>query len=180
MSTTTTKAPKVPNTKGATTHIPALSVEIAFNGETLGSIEAPQSEFLSKSGNVIFGGRINRGWMLPGSPEEALKALSFKVNGVDAKPSEKGVYLTSPRLDKQNRVIAGSGGELLVAHSQIVDVSADSESVVNYMVTLIVKHLKAKGGQDQGFQLRVQGIPQMTGRPSGPQVVGTVSGLTIA
>lgn len=160
--------------------IPHLTVEVLFNGEPLGAIQVPQDPFLSKNGNVLFTGRIARGWTLPGTPEEALEALSFLVNGKEAKRSEKGVNVTAPTKDaKTGRDRPGSGGELLVSHSSIVDVSAADDVETDFIVNIHAKKLKAKAGKEQGFQLRVQGMPKAIGVP-GPQVVGEVSGLVLS
>lgn len=158
--------------------IPALIVEVFLAGSSIGAIQAPQEDLLSAKGNTLFHGRISRGWTLPGEAAEALAALSFTVNGVEAKRSEKGVYVTSPSIDtRTGKIRTGSGGELLVAHTAFVDVSASDENVT-YMVNVIAKQLKAKAGVSQGFQLRVAGIPKAVGTP-GPQVVGSVSGLLV-
>ncbi len=181
MSTTTTPT-RAPRTTQGDTLVPALSVEILFNGEPLGSIEAPQEDLLSKSGNVLFNGRVNRGWRLPGETTEALNALSFRVNGVEAKRSDKGVNLTAPRVNASTgKVVANSGGELIVSHSAFVNVSKDEDAPIEFMVNVHAKKIKAlKAGEDQGFQLRVQGMPKGVGRAAGPQIVGSVDGLTIS
>lgn len=179
---TTTKPTRAPRTTQGDTLVPNLTVEILFNGEVLGSIEAPQEDLLSKSGNVLFDGRVNRGWRLPGEVTEALNALSFRVNGAEAKRSEKGVNLTAPRTNvKTGAIIAGSGGEHIVSHSAFINASSVEGETVEYMVNVHAKKIKAlKAGEDQGYQLRVQGLPKGVGRAAGPQVVGSVDGLTIS
>jgi hypothetical protein len=180
MSTTTTKAQRLPRTTQGVDLVPAIAIEISFDGTVLGSIEAPQEDFLSKGGNVLYNGRISRGWMLPGTPEEALNALSFKANGVEMKRSEKGVNLTAPRTDRNGKVIPNSGGELLVSHSTILNCSTVEGEVAEFMVNVHAKKIKAlRKGEDQGFQLRVQGFPKGVGRVGGPQIVGSFDGLTV-
>lgn len=183
MSTTTTEAKRLPKTTQGDLLVPALIVEIFFHGDLLGAIEAPQEDLLSKSGNVLYRGAINRGWRLgDGNVSETLAALSYRVNGVDATMSAKGVNLTAPRTSKKTGlVIAGSGGEHIVSHTAFINASSVEGETVDYMVNvhaLKIKDLKA--GQDQGFKLRVQGLPKGVGRAAGPQVVGTVDGLTIS
>ncbi len=181
MSDTTTKPKRLPRTTQGDSLVPALVVEVFLNDEQIGAIEAPQEDLLSKNGNVLFRGAVSRGWRLPGEVAETLSALSFKVNGLDAKASEKGVHLTAPRTsEKTGKVIPDSGGEHIVSHFIMLDASTTDEPA-EFMVNLHAKKIKkAKAGQDQGYSLRVQAFPKGSGAAAGPQVVGSVSGLTVS
>lgn len=170
---TKSRTGRLPNTQ-PNGFIPELAVEISLDGTPLGSIAVPQDEFLSKSGNVLFRGGITKGWKLPGETNDVLHALTFKVNGVDARESASGVHLSAPRVNRTtNLPVRGTGGEPMVAH--IANVSASDESS-DQMVTIIVKKLHAVKGNDMGFSLRVNTMPRAV---AGPQVRGEVEGLLI-
>lgn len=176
---TPTKPKRLPNPQ-PNGIIPSLSIEVLLDGQALGAIGVPQDPFLSKSGNVLFYGKVARGWTLPdfpGGAEEALAALGFVVNGHIAKQSEKGVHLTPPQV-RDGKEVAGSGGELIVAHTAILDVSTVEADETAYMVNLFAKKVKAKAGKEQHYGLRVQGMPRAIGTP-GVQIVGDMSGLLV-
>lgn len=171
-----TKTGRKPNTQ-PNGLVPALSVEVFLGDEALGAIQVPQDEFLSKNGNVLFHGRIARGWQLPGDPSETLGALRFVVNGQEATRSETGVHLTAPRTNKDGKTIPNTGGELIVAHTSIQDLTVD-QTGQDFMVNVFAKKVRAKAGKEQHYSLRVQGMPKAIGTP-GVQVVGEVSGLLV-
>lgn len=172
-----TRSKRPVNTIGATTHLPALAVEIFLDGEALGAITVPQEDFLSKNGNVLYRGIIKRGLKLP---DGALTALSFTVNGVECTKSaadaasESGFHLSAPRKRADGTDIPNTGGEPMVTFSATVD-AAEGEP---YMILVVVKRLSPKAGKDQGHQLRVQGMPRAIG-VSGPQVIGEVTGRLV-
>lgn len=176
VTTTTGRKPNVqPN--GLVSH---LTIEVFLGDQALGAITAPQEDMLSKSGNVLYRGRIRSGWQLPGDPSETLAALRFVVNGVEAHQSDTGVHLTSPSVRKDkvtgvSKEIPGTGGELIVCNTSVIDASTDG-SGVRQIINVFAKRLKAKAGKDLGYSLRVQNLP--IGQP-GEQVIGEVTGLVV-
>lgn len=172
--TETSKTGRKPNTQ-PNGFLPSLPVEIFLGDEALGAIQVQQDALLSKKGNVLYHARITRGWVLP---DGALDILAFKVNGVDAVRSAKGVHLSAPRVRAATgQVIPGTGGEPLVAHTAILNASVDDE--VDYMVNIFVKRLREKAGKDQGHSLRIQGMPKAVGVPGQQIVAGDITGLAI-
>jgi hypothetical protein len=154
---------------------PSVTVEVFLDGESQGEVVVPQDDLLSKSGNIIFSGIIKRGLRLP---EDCLSRLSFAIDGEMIAISKRGVCLSSPRKDKDGHDVAGTGNEPMVSHWGIVDVGNYEAEEFGFTVT--VKRLHDVKAVDQGHSLRVQGIAKLVPRARGPQVIGQVSGLTVA
>lgn len=171
-ATTTTRKPNTGDNK-----LPSdLTLAVSLSGSEAGAITMVQNDFLSDAGNVTYIGSIRKGLKLPGTPTEALEALGFSVNGIDAVRHDSGVHLSAAKVSKRTgRVIAGTGGNPTVGFSVVVPVEdADGESR-NYMAQVYVTFLQ----KEQSFNLTARAFPQGAGRAAGPQVKGEVTGLII-
>lgn len=175
MATATQSNTRKPNT-GDNKLPTSLSLAVSLNGADIGGITLLQNDYLSDAGNVTYVASVKKGWKLPGDPTEALEALGFAVNGIDAVRHDSGVHLSAPKVSKRTgRVIAGSGGNPTVGFSVVIPVTdADGESR-NYMAQVYATFLQ----KEQSYNLTARAFPQGAGRAAGPQVKGEVTGLII-
>lgn len=143
-------------------HLPAtLGLRVLFEGNHMVTLNIKQGAKLSPSENITFHGGINRGWILPGTPEEALSKVSFEViGGVEAAPmttSKAGVH-----NDKNGRRIA--------VHSAFMDLPSSAKKgaePLSYQGQCTVTHVG-------GAEYKVQYMGRKQGSGGGPQLTAEI------
>jgi len=141
------------------------SVGFVVNGAVL---TAPVKT--SKAGNAWYEGKQD-GALNGADPQAALASMVCSFDGTDLTPGE--VHISAPRVTREGKVQAGTGGNLTVTHSAIVDLG---ESKVPYqvMVTATVVTRKAKTAPTQVVSVRVKAYKRGTSR--GVVNIGTLEG----